>query len=199
MNGFHKNKGIVIELTALLDVILIMLFWVIMDMQDNSEKIREDADSRIASAESMLEEERKNAESRIEQINADAQSRIDEAMEKAEDLDSRAAGNQQALDGYKQGLLVTLNLKYNNGGRLFISKAEDELGSVSLAGNGDISSEIINALDGSGLSEGDAVLCAFVYDGSSALYRDVQNVISAVERVTDTYENFYCTYINTTR
>ena len=32
MNSFRKNKGIVLELTSLLDVIMIMLFWVMTDV-----------------------------------------------------------------------------------------------------------------------------------------------------------------------
>ena len=35
-----KNKGIAIELTALLDVILIMLFWVMLNMDRETEKIK---------------------------------------------------------------------------------------------------------------------------------------------------------------
>ena len=39
MNRFSKSKGIVIELTALLDVIMIMLFWVMMNPpRDKMEK-----------------------------------------------------------------------------------------------------------------------------------------------------------------
>ena len=38
-----KNKGIIIELTALLDVILIMLFWVMLNMDRETEKIKTDA------------------------------------------------------------------------------------------------------------------------------------------------------------
>ncbi len=37
MNGFRKNKGIVLELTSLLDVIMIMLFWVMTDVSASAD------------------------------------------------------------------------------------------------------------------------------------------------------------------
>ena len=46
-----KNKGIVIELTALLDVILIMMFWLMMNIQNSNDNIRTDAEQRVSQAE----------------------------------------------------------------------------------------------------------------------------------------------------
>ena len=43
-----KNKGIAIELTALLDVILIMLFWVMMSMEHEKEVVHTEAEETIA-------------------------------------------------------------------------------------------------------------------------------------------------------
>lgn len=42
MNGFRKNKGIVLELTSLLDVIMIMLFWVMTDVSASADSQKED-------------------------------------------------------------------------------------------------------------------------------------------------------------
>ena len=46
MNGYRKSKGIVIELTALLDVILIMLFWVMMNVQESQPSAVDQAEKR---------------------------------------------------------------------------------------------------------------------------------------------------------
>lgn len=46
MNGFRKNKGIVLELTSLLDVIMIMLFWVMTDVSASADSQKEDAKLR---------------------------------------------------------------------------------------------------------------------------------------------------------
>ena len=200
MNGFKKSKGIVIELTALLDVILIMLFWVMMNTQSSGEDIKEQAESRIAAAESKLETERESWEQEKEQILADASSQIDEAWKKAESIDSQAAENQQALDGYAEGLLVTLNLRYDgNSGTLYISDNGSEQGTIAVTNENTMAEEIIYQFENMGLEHGSVVLCAMVYDGDTALYRDVRAVTSAVDIVGETYENFYCTFINTTK
>lgn len=200
MNGFRKSKGIVIELTALLDVILIMLFWVMMNTKSSGEDIKEQAESRIAAAESKLETERESWEQEKEQILADASSQIDEAWKKAESIDSQAAENQQALDGYAEGLLVTLNLRYDeNSGALYISDSGSEHGTIAVTDENTMAEKIIFQFENMGLEHDSVVLCAMVYDGDTALYRDVRAVTSAVDIVGETYENFYCTFINTTK
>jgi beta-galactosidase len=47
MNGFKKNKGIVLELTSLLDVIMIMLFWVMTDVSASADSQKEDAKAQV--------------------------------------------------------------------------------------------------------------------------------------------------------
>lgn len=47
MNGFRKNKGIVLELTSLLDVIMIMLFWVMTDVSASADSQKEDAKAQV--------------------------------------------------------------------------------------------------------------------------------------------------------
>ena len=42
-----KNKGLIIELTSLLDVILIMLFWVMMASSDKADKAEAEADKKL--------------------------------------------------------------------------------------------------------------------------------------------------------
>ncbi len=200
MNGFKKNKGIVIELTALLDVILIMLFWVMMNTQSSGENIKEQAESQIAAAESRLEAERESWEKEKEQILTDTSSQIDEAWKKAENIDSQAAKNQQALDGYAAGLLVTLNLRYDGtSGTLYVSDSSNEQGTINVTDENTMAEGIISQFENMGLERDSVVLCAMVYDGDTALYRDVRTVTSAVDIVGEAYENFYCTFINTTK
>lgn len=195
----RKSKGIIIELTALLDVIFIMLFWVMINVQESSTRVMEDADSRIAQAEAQVEEIRRETEDQLESMREQTDSEIAAAKEQAENIDKNAAANQQALDNYGDGMMLTLNLKYETGGQLAIFNGDDELGSAALSSEDGIYSSIISALEEAKIGREDVVLCAFVYDGSVALYRDVSSVSGAVERVGRSYENFYCTYINTAR
>ena len=199
MNGFRVNKGIIIELTALLDVIMIMMFWLMMNVSENSEAIQAEADSRVAAAESQLQEERESADSQIEQIKAQAADQVAEAWQKAEEADSEAWQNKTALEDYRDGALVTMNLRYDSSGLLSITNGEGQLGSSGVGSSLEVYTGIITSLKEAGVENGDVVLCAFVYDGSVALYRDVQTVTKAIDDVAKTYKNFYCTYINTAR
>ena len=198
MNGFRKSKGIVIELTALLDVILIMLFWMMMSLSQNNEDVVTKAQQQVADAQSQAEIDKQNAQAQIDSILDDTSRQLAEAQQKAENTDSLAAQNQQALDGYEQGMLVTLSLKYEQQGDvLYISQNDEEVFSQSVSDT-DMAQSIISSLQKLGLNEEDTVLCALVYDGDTVLYKDVNAVNAAVSQVHENYSNFYCTYINTT-
>ena len=199
MRTMRKNKGIIIELTALLDVIFIMLFWVMINVQESSTKVREDADSRVAEAQAQVAEVRQETEEQLESLREQTDSEIAAAKKQTENLDKNAVANQQALDDYGEGLMLTLNLKYDMDGQLTIFKCDEELGNAAVSSESEMYTAMISALEAAEIGRDDVVLCAFVYDGSVALYRDVSAVNGAVDRVGRSYENFYCTYINTAR
>lgn len=195
MGGFHKNKGIVIELTALLDVIMIMLFWVMMNVSENSENVKAEAETKIAAVQQELKETR----SELNSVRSDADAEIEKIWKKAEELDKQAAANQQALLGYEQGMLVTLNIRYESDGMLYISNYDEQLGKASISSEDEIYEAISAALKKADLKEDDVILCALVYDSKSALYKHVKKVKAAVDRVRNIYNSFYCTYIDTSK
>ena len=199
MNNFHKNKGIVIELTALLDVIMIMLFWVMMNMSEKTEDANSKAQEEIKAAQQQVMIEKEKAQEQIDSILDDTSRQIAEIKENAENADSMALKNQQALDGYEQGLPVKLSLKFENGeDYLYISKGEDIQTSFTVSG-GNLSEQIISAFEQMGLEKDEVILCALVYDGSQVLNRDYNAVANAAQQIREVYGNFYCTYINTTK
>lgn len=186
-----KNRGIVIELTALLDVILIMLFWVMMSINGKNDEVRAEAESKVSEYQQQYEE--------IEDELEDTRQELEDTRESIKELDSEAYANQEALYGYEEGMLVTLNLKYDAVGKLFILDNSRELGHTLLGSDKEISGSIIASLEKAGFEKDDVILCAFVYDGDRALYHDINTVEAAVEIVGGEYRNFYCTYINTSR
>ncbi|MBQ9898678.1 MAG: hypothetical protein IJM44_04385 [Ruminococcus sp.] len=194
-----KSKGIVIELTALLDVILIMLFWVMLNIQDSSEAVKADAESRVAAAEQQLEEQKLESERALEELRQSTAAEIERANTIAANINAQAYANQQALDGFEKGVLVTLNLRYDNAGELYILNNSEQIGVAQITSKQDIADKIVESLRSSGSQNDDVILCAMIFDGNTALYTDVRTVSSAVETVRDTYKNFYCTYINTAR
>ena len=193
MNGFHKSKGIVIELTALLDVIMIMLFWVMMSVKDSSEQAKAEADSRV----SVVERQLADTQDELDSVRAETDAEIARVWEIAENADKKAADTQKALHGYEQGMLVTLNIKYDTDGMLYVSNYAEQLGKASISSEDDMYELIISALQKAGLKEDDIILCALVYDSKNSLYKHVKNVKAAVERVRSVYKSFYCTYIDT--
>jgi len=195
MGGFHKSKGIVIELTALLDVIMIMLFWVMMNVQDNSDQVKAEADQKVAAAQQQLIE----ASSEVDAIRAEADSEVASAWEMAENINKNAAENQKALLGYEQGMLVTLNIRYDTDGMLYISNYDEELGKAAISSEDEVYSLIVSALQKAELNEDDVILCALVYDSKNSLYKHVKKVKAAVDRVRNVYNSFYCTYIDTSK
>ena len=194
-----KNKEIVIELTALLDVIFIMLFWVMINVRESNVKVKEDADSRVAAAQAQVVQVKQETASQLESMREQTDSEIKRVQEQMERIDKNAAANQQALDNFGDGQMLTLNLRYQPGGKLVILRDGDELASTEVTSSNEVYTAMTDALDSGGTEKHAVILCAFVYDGSHALYRDVSEISDAVTRVGKTYRNFYCTFINTAR
>lgn len=189
MNGYHKSKGIVIELTALLDVILIMLFWVMMNVRDESRSESESAAQRAWQAEYRL--------SKVQEELDVQTARLERYEHLLRNIDKDAADNQQALMDFETGTLVTLDLRYDDEGRLIVYNQEKKLGEAGFSSESDITNCITDALEYAGIKKDDVVLCTLIYDGSTSLYRDVKAVDSAVDKVKSVYSNLYCAYINT--
>ena len=206
-----KNKGIVIELTALLDVILIMMFWLMMNIQNSNDNIRTDAEQRVSQAEQEVAdaneklsqaEERANKavsdmeemQKELEQVRQNADKEITEAWKKAASINENATANQFALDRYEQGVLITINLKYDTNSEIIISDNNGILEQSDIITE-NISEKLISSFENSNLTQNDVILCAMVYDGSIALYKDVRAVRTAVYDVKEYYPNLYCTLI----
>lgn len=145
MNGYRKNKGIVIELTALLDVIMIMLFWIMMNVQDSSKSASDAAEKRAAVAEQRAEIVQEELDIKTAQL--------ERFRNVLQNIDKNAADNQQALLGYESGMLVTLDIRYDDKGKLLIYNASDKLGEAEISSETEITACIINALDKAGLEK----------------------------------------------
>ena len=71
MNGFRKNKGIVLELTSLLDVIMIMLFWVMTDVSASADSQKENAKAQVQAVTQQLEEQKQKSADELEKLRED--------------------------------------------------------------------------------------------------------------------------------
>lgn len=198
MNGFRKSKGLVIELTALLDIIMIMLFWVMTDASSSADNAKEDAKAQVQAAQAQLEEQKKSSAEELDKLREQMQQQIDEAYKKAESINSTAAKNQAALDGFTSGMLVKLNLRNENGAdTLYISRNDEDI--MTVKSSEDMENRLRELFKGLGADDGTVMLAAVVYDGNAVLYRDMKSIESALDSISHDYESLYFTYINTSK
>ena len=128
-----RNKGIAIELTALLDVILIMLFWVMLNMERENERVKTEAAEQAAAYEQQVAE----MSDELDTVRSDhdrLQTEFDRYV--SENSESIAAANQKALDEFAEGRMITLNLTYDAVGKLYIL-GEDDVILCALVYDGD--------------------------------------------------------------
>ena len=198
MGGYRKSKGLVLELTSLLDVIMIMLFWVMTNSSSTAAKAEEKADkkvknaqNRIESAEKKLDEQAKEYDEKIEELKA-------QAYDQQKALNEDAAKNQQAINDYKDGLLITLNIRNENGTDLLsVSRGNTQLSEHKISDK--LYDELDLALASMGVSGDNAALAAVVYDGDAVLYNDLSAVRDTVSKLSQLHKNIYFTYINTSK
>ena len=167
-----KQKGIVIELTSLLDVILIMLFFVMMQSSQQSESYRDKADIEIAAAQAQT---------------AKAEEELKQEKQKEKML-------ADALTGFEGGELYELKISFDETSDVLIlsfgGKELDRLGFEQTA-------EIEKAVMGIDVPEGSAVLAAVIYDGNKVLYRDMESIRTALDKLSKENDNIYIGYIDT--
>lgn len=201
-----KNKGIIIELTSLLDVILIMLFWLMMNLQEQNRNISTEAENRMAQAEQIVSDAEKTAgdalaeleeiKAEMEKLRESTDAEITEAWKKAASINDTAAANLQALENFEQGNFIMIDLCYGDSGEIIISGNNDIIGETDILSYENISQNIISSFESYGFEKDNTIICAVTYNGSQALYKDVKAVRMAVEEVKKIYPDFYCTYLN---
>lgn len=187
MNGFRKNKGIIIELTSLLDIIMIMLFWVMLNVSNNAQDIEKKAQEKID-----------EANAKTVQAQQDAQEQIDKIREENKATELAAKNMQDALDGFSSGMMVSVEMRYSGGKDvIYVSRNNSEPAAVEV--NDKLNEELSKALDSYGLTKDSIILAAFMYDGDKVLYRDVNKVLDTLGKIKGNYKNIYFTQINTTK
>ncbi|MBR1750758.1 MAG: MMPL family transporter [Ruminococcus sp.] len=160
-----KQKGIIIELTSLLDVILIMLFFVMMQSGQQSENAIKEADERVAKAQQEVQEQKRKAKSLAD-----------------------------ALSGFEGGELYELKISFDETSDvLVLSFAGDEIDRLGF----EQTEEIERAVRSIEVPEGSAVLAAVIYDGNNVLYRDMESIRAALDKLSKENDNIYIGYIDT--
>ena len=185
-----KNKGLMIELTSLLDVILIMLFWVMMVSSDKADKAEQQAEQKVQAANAQ-------AQTQVDEAKKDAERYINERLAEQKDQMDKLDEYVKTIEGFENGEMLSISITYVEESEvLSFARSGEQISSVTLTGYSNIENEIRKVLDSLPNKDG-IILAAFIYDGNTALYRDVQNVRTALENLRKDYGGIYFAYINT--
>ena len=186
-----KNKGLALELTSLLDVIMIMLFWVMTNSSSSAAKAEEKADQKVKNAQTKVE----SAEKKLDEQAKEYEQKIDD-QQKA--LNDEAAMNQKAINDYKDGLLITLNIRNENGkDKLTLARGSSQIAEYSITDG--LYDELDLALASMGISDDNAAMAAVIYDGDAVLYNDLSAIREIVSKLSQSHKSVYFTYINTSK
>ena len=185
-----KNKGLIIELTSLLDVILIMLFWVMMVSSDKADKAEQQAEQKVQAANAQ-------AQVQVDEAKKDAERYINERLAEQKDNMEKLDEYVKTIEGFENGEMLSISITYVEQNEvLSFTRSGQQISSGTLTGYSNIEHEIRKVLDTLPNKNG-IILAAFIYDGNTALYRDVQNVRAALENLRKDYGGIYFAYINT--
>ncbi len=202
-----KNKGVIIELTALLDVILIMLFWVMINLKDQNENVKNEAETRIAEVQAE-NDELKDENSRLNEKYAQLEEKYSQLKDTVEKSGSEAVENQTALNDFGNGTVLTLFFEYDESlsdkeakeTALIIRCGSRELEKVDFSAaeitQEELAENIVSAIQKAGYGSDDTILCTFIYNGFKVRYDSRELVRDAIEQAEKSYRNIYCADID---
>ena len=187
-----KFKEILLDFTSLLDVIMIILFWFILNYHNQTVAIQEQANQKINEAESIVAEvdEKKAELAEKEQELLDQQSEIESMLAEIKDADERKGANIAGLNEFQKGINLTVRLERENNGKfvMLIYKGNDldsEMADEEIAlsdFNTERFSMIIRNYD---YKEDDAVLLELVYNneeiGSNKAVGTIDEVLEEIK------------------
>lgn len=181
-----KKKDILLDFTSLLDVTLILIFFfVIFSHFDNVQNT-----AQIEDKESKLESQLIDAEER--------ESQAQELIEKLEyeigivqDADERAKDNVEEILEFTKGSNLKLILEMQDGKWTLIVSSKSEVIS-RITANDDVEARLSEALRSAKYTQGDTILCDFVYNGSQAgTVSAYRKITKAMESIQEKYKYLY--------
>lgn len=189
-----KLREIILDFTSLLDVIMIILFWFILNYQTETTKIREKA----AAAEAAAAEAQIIAEEREEEAAVRLQTAEDE-LDALASIDARQASIQRAIRDFRQGKSLHLKLisdQYH--WYVTVTAGEDtELGRIYSEDEKQFGAKLNEMLADAGFAPDATVFCILSYDstepGSYDAYNSVQKQIRNIQLGNN---QFSCTEID---
>ena len=189
-----KLREIILDFTSLLDVIMIILFWFILNYQSETTKIRNKAEAaeQAASEAQVIAEERQQAAEEHWQ-------EADDALEALASADERQASIQQAIRDFRQGKSLHLKLVSDQYHWYVIVSIgeENELGRIYSEEEKQFGIKLNEMLRNAGFASDATIFCILSYDsaepGSLNAYKSVTREIKHIQLGNN---QFSCTEID---
>lgn len=191
-----KRSRISLDFTSLLDIMMIILFFFILNFNNAQAEAYKKIDDYNNQTE-QLEADKQQFEKEKEEW----QRQADAELEKIREADKNAADNAEALRNFQKGVVFKINLemKSETEWKIKVFNGNDPIKEISSNENinsFDIKNELIKILDENGFKESDVIIGVFMYDESdkgTSRIADDGNLIEKIKSVgKDKYKNFYC-------
>lgn len=183
-----KIRELILDFTSLLDVIMIILFFFILNYRQEMHTRMEQAEQQAAQA--VAAADAQTAEAEALQLDAEAALAAMESSAQAE--------NTKALLGFSKGENVNICLvTEEEGWRLDVYKASARIGSVTDRRSQRIGLELNQIFAAAGYAPDGVILCVFSYDsaapGTRAAY---ETVTEAFGQIKTGNKRFYVTEVD---
>ena len=189
-----KLREIILDFTSLLDVIMIILFWFILNYQNETTKIRnkaEEAERTAIAAQSAAEEKRSEAEHMLQVA--------DNQLEELANANERQAYNIKALRDFRdcQSLQLRLN-SYKGSWNVVVSIGSDqELGCIYSTEEKKFGEKLFEMLENEGIEDDATIICILSYNSKDGGSRtSLESVEEQLKTVTKRNHHFYYTKMN---
>ena len=170
-----KVREIVLDFTSLLDVIMIILFWFILNYQTETTKIREQA----AAAEESARQAQITADAREEAAQERLQT-AEDALEAMDTINERQASILKAMLEYRQGRSLNLTLVAKpQYWYLDVSIGDEEaLGRIYSDDEKRLGLELNQMLSDAGFADDATIFCVLSFDSTEPGSRDAYSAVS---------------------
>ncbi len=170
-----KVREIILDFTSLLDVIMIILFWFILNYQTETTKIREQA----AAAEESARQAQIVADAREEAAQERLQT-AEDALEAMDTINERQASILKAMLEYRQGRSLNLTLVSRaQYWYLDVSIGDEEaLGRIYSDDEKRLGLELNLMLSDAGFADDATIFCVLSFDSTEPGSRDAYSAVS---------------------
>ena len=186
-----KLKEIILDFTPLLDVIMIILFWFILNYHNQTVDMQNQAKEMMANAESIVAEQNE----REEELN-EKEAEIDRLLTEINESDESKGANISALNEYQQGINLKAELRRKGDAFELSFYKGDEISNDSAMCTVNISDftaeKFGEILSECGYSAGDGILFDLIYDNEEkGSYRVISDIDAIIDETRQNYKYLY--------